>query len=73
VNAFESGSWRELGKAGNGSYPTPEGGDVDITFAIKFDDPTDMESLKRLHFHVCSVPERMSDLHYFGRFLAARD
>ncbi len=61
VNAFESRSWRELGKAGDGSYPTPEGGDIDITFVIKFDDHTDMESLKALHFHVCSVPERMSE------------
>jgi len=61
VNAFENGSWRELGKAGDGSYPTPEGGDIDIAFVIKFDDHKDMESLKALHFHVCSVPERMSE------------
>jgi hypothetical protein len=61
VDAFESRSWRELGKAGDGSYPTPEGGDIDITFVIKLDDHTDMDSLKALHFHVCSVPERMSE------------
>jgi hypothetical protein len=61
VNAFENRSWRELGKAGDGSYPTPERGDIDITFVTKFDDRTDMDSLKALHFHVCSVPERMSE------------
>jgi hypothetical protein len=58
VNAFESRSWRELEKAGDGSYPTPEGGDIDIAFVIKLDDHTDMK-LKALHFHICSVPERM--------------
>jgi hypothetical protein len=59
VNALENGSLRELGKAGDGSYPTPEGGDIDIVFVVKFDERTDVESLKALHFHVCSVPERM--------------
>jgi hypothetical protein len=57
VNAFENGSLRELGKTGDGGYPTPEGGDIDIVFFI--DDRTDIDSLKALHLHVCSVPERM--------------
>jgi len=59
VNAFENRSGRELGKAADGRYPTPEGGDIEITFVIRFGEHTNMEALKTLHFHVCSVPERM--------------
>jgi hypothetical protein len=45
----------EMGRAPDGSYPTPEGGDADMVFVLKFENPGGV--LKTVHFHICCTSE----------------